>query len=455
MTVLIPDNTLKMGDVTVNYYPLTVHNPNRISLPTAKMSSVIGVTIHNTDWISVNGTTPAEQYTRATVNGNMKSVRVHYYVDNVCAWQNLPLTLTSWHAADGNGNGNMHTISIECIMSKNYNDKDRQSEDNAAKLAAELLKTYGLTIDNLYTHTHWLNVRDGKKGTVDELNVMHHNYKMCPAYILPHWQDFKEKVAEYMGKIVAVSKPAESPAGQIWSRLIAAGFTEAGTAGLMGNLKAESNLISTNLQNTFEKKLGYSDTGYTAAVDIGTYKGFVNDGAGYGLAQWTYHTRKQALLTFAKLRDVSIGDLDMQLDFLLKELQEGYTGLYNLLKITNDIQIASDAVLTQFERPADMSAKVKTRRAEYAKSFYNEFYGEKPSESVQNAADGAFIVKVVCDELNVRKGAGVEFDAVMQVHQGEAYTIVETAKADDGGIWGRLKSGAGWINIGNGYCVRV
>ena len=72
----------------------------------------------------------AEQYTRATVNGNMKDVRVHFYVDDVCAWQNLPLSLSGWHAADGSGNGNRKTISIEVIGNSS------KAEDNAAKLIA-------------------------------------------------------------------------------------------------------------------------------------------------------------------------------------------------------------------------------------------------------------------------------------------------------------------------------
>ena len=103
---------------------------------------VIGVTVHNTDWISVaSGTTPAEQYTRATVNGNMKDVRVHYYVDNTCTWQNLPLSLSGWHAADGSGNGNRRTIAIECIMSSAYNVTDKKSEGNVAVQGAKLDNT--------------------------------------------------------------------------------------------------------------------------------------------------------------------------------------------------------------------------------------------------------------------------------------------------------------------------
>ena len=127
MAILKPDKTTTLGGVTVNEYLLTKHNPNKIDMPSVSMEGrIIGVTIHNTPWITTAaGTTPAEQYTRATVNGNMRDTRVHYYVDNVCAWQNLPLTLSGWHAADGNGNGNRRTIAIECIMSSASNDKDK------------------------------------------------------------------------------------------------------------------------------------------------------------------------------------------------------------------------------------------------------------------------------------------------------------------------------------------
>ena len=200
MAILKPDNKTTFGGVTVNEYLLTKHNPNHIAMPSVSMGGkIIGVTVHNTDWISVaSGTTPAEQYTRATVNGNMKDVRVHYYVDNTCTWQNLPLSLSGWHAADGSGNGNRRTIAIECIMGSSYNDKDKKSEDNCARLAAALLKKYNLDINHLYTHTHWLNVRDGKSGTVDYLNTTKNSYKMCPLYILPHWAEFKKKVQSYM-----------------------------------------------------------------------------------------------------------------------------------------------------------------------------------------------------------------------------------------------------------------
>lgn len=219
MAILKADKTTTLGGVTVHEYLLTNHNPNHIDMPSTSMESkIIGVTVHNTNWISVaSGTTPAEQYTRATVNGNMRDVRVHYYVDTVCAWQNLPLSLSGWHAADGSGNGNRRTISIECIMSSAYNDRDKKSEDNCARLAAALLKKYNLDITRLYTHTHWLNVKDGKSGSADYLNTAQNFYKNCPAYILPHWAAFKAKVLSYMNASTSTATKQLYRVRKTWS----------------------------------------------------------------------------------------------------------------------------------------------------------------------------------------------------------------------------------------------
>lgn len=61
----------------------------------------------------------------------------------------------------------------------------------------------------------------------------------------------------------------------IWNKLISAGLTFAGTAGLMGNLYAESALNPQNLQNSYEKKLGYTDSIYTQAEKKSYFAGLV------------------------------------------------------------------------------------------------------------------------------------------------------------------------------------
>lgn len=177
--MLKADRIYKMGSVSINEFLLTKHNPNGIDMPKNKITDLIGITIHNTDRIvTAAETTPAEQYTRATLNGNMKDVRVHFYVDDKAIWQNLPLNLQGWHAADDTGNAK--TISIEIIMNGSGDAKDKKAEENGAKLAAELLKKYRLTTKNLYTHNHW------------------YSKKYCPAYILPHWDSFKKSVEKFM-----------------------------------------------------------------------------------------------------------------------------------------------------------------------------------------------------------------------------------------------------------------
>lgn len=160
---------------------------------------------------------------------------------------------------------------------------------------------------------------------------------------------------------------------KIWNYLKSKIKNNYGVAGLMGNLYVESGLRPENLQNTYEKSLGLSDVAYTQAVDNGTYTNFVKDKAGYGLAQWTYWSRKQNLLNFVKSRKVSIGDLEAQLDFLYKELSENYPSILYTLENATSILQASNEVLLKFEKPANQSVTVQNKRAEYSQIYYNKY----------------------------------------------------------------------------------
>lgn len=167
----------------------------------------------------------------------------------------------------------------------------------------------------------------------------------------------------------------------IWEYFKNKNLNDYAIAGIMGNLYAESALRPTNLQNNFEKKIKLSDEEYTKQVDNGTYMNFVNDSAGYGLAQWTFYTRKEKLLSFAKKQHKSIGDLLMQLDFLWQELSTNYKASTLVpLKGAKTVQEASNIFLTQFERPADQSDDVKLHRGEYAKKYYTQFSTSITSE---------------------------------------------------------------------------
>lgn len=144
-------------------------------------------------------------------------------------------------------------------------------------------------------------------------------------------------------------------------------------AGIMGNLYAESALNPQNLQGSYEKKLGFTDIGYTNAVDTNTYTNFIHDDAGYGLAQWTYWSEKENLYNFAKSKNVSIGDLNMQLEFLCKDLEKEYPAIFKILLSAKTIAEASDIILTKYERPKDQSDSVKLKRQSYAQKYYDQF----------------------------------------------------------------------------------
>jgi hypothetical protein len=168
-------------------------------------------------------------------------------------------------------------------------------------------------------------------------------------------------------------KPDGSAEQRIWDFLKGKGLNDYAVAGVMGNLYAESGLNPCNLQNTYNTKLGMSDAEYTAAVDNGSYTNFVRDSAGYGLVQWTYWSRKEALLNFAKAQKMSIGSLEMQLAFLWDELTKGYASVVAALKSATSIQIASTAILTQYERPADQSTTAQNKRAGFGKTYYDKY----------------------------------------------------------------------------------
>lgn len=163
----------------------------------------------------------------------------------------------------------------------------------------------------------------------------------------------------------------------IWDFLMSKIGNPYGTAGLIGNLYAESALNPEKLERTAEKKLGVSSAEYTVRVDDGRYDAecFAHDGAGYGLAQWTYHARKAALMAYAKECGVSIGSLPMQLEYLWKELQ-GYKTVLKVLRAAVSVREASDMVMTRYEKPRNQSESARSKRQRYGQKYFDAYAGK-------------------------------------------------------------------------------
>jgi len=172
-----------------------------------------GITIHNTGDIAVPAdTTPAEQYTRATWNGNMGGVIVHFYVHGTDIWQLLDEAERGWHATDGSTRrssqrtgetigGNLDTIAIEAIGA------NAETEATVAKLTAYLLQEHNLSPEtDIYNHNYFYSV------------------KYCPVYILPHWSAFINSVKAYYNTTVGSENAS---AGNASAGAIAIGDTVA------------------------------------------------------------------------------------------------------------------------------------------------------------------------------------------------------------------------------------
>ncbi len=215
---------------------------------------------------------------------------------------------------------------------------------------------------------------------------------------------------------------------KIWNRLKDAGMNDCGAAGMMGNLYAESGLKPNNLQNSYNRKFNITDEDYTALVDGCNYPDFVTDKAGYGLAQWTFWSRKQGLLNFTRARGVSIADLEAQLDFLMKELSEGYKGVLATLRTARTIAEASNVVLMQFEKPADQSEAVQKKRAEYSQTFFELFAGGSAGTSTAKTGGNSALATITVLSPN-NSGKRTEKISKITIHHMAGNLTVEQCGA--------------------------
>ena len=166
---------------------------------------------------------------------------------------------------------------------------------------------------------------------------------------------------------------------EIYDILRSGGLSHAGALGMIGNMMAEAGpSLPSNIAQRGMTKL--SDAQYTAAADNGLID-FVHDAVGYGLCQWTYHSRKQGLLNYARQQGVSVGDGVMQVYFCLKELREKYGGVYSVLCNSTSIDDCADVVCTQFERPAVNNLADRRRFAHQFEAQLNDQTQAEPPKA--------------------------------------------------------------------------
>lgn len=158
----------------------------------------------------------------------------------------------------------------------------------------------------------------------------------------------------------------------IYDTLRQCGLSQAGALGVIGNWYCESNCEPNRVQGDFSSYRSLSKQ-YVADITSGriTREQFAHDSKGFGIAQWTFYSRKYALYDYWKLSGRALDDVVMQTVFAMSELQSGYAPLLSFLQTTNDIFTATSRVCREFERPAVNNIDARFAAAQRIKSEIN------------------------------------------------------------------------------------
>ena len=159
---------------------------------------------------------------------------------------------------------------------------------------------------------------------------------------------------------------------QIWQYLKSKGLSNVAAAGILGNFQAESNMYSDRLQNHDPSN---------GSMDIN-----VDNKTGYGLAQWTYYSRQQALKDYAASVGQQAGDWKTQIDFMLSGKDGDVGPLIQAMDASGDPAQAALLFHDQYEGSAD-DAEKKQRRANYAQQFFNS-QGQGIIDGASNISSG-------------------------------------------------------------------
>ena len=136
----------------------------------------------------------------------------------------------------------------------------------------------------------------------------------------------------------------------IWGFLLSKGMTEHGAAGIMGHMGLDSSFNPLIVDKTILGRMKIDEDDYTRKTDLKEYNDFMYDSAYYGIGGWFFWGDKQCLLDLATKEGKSVGDLDLQCEWLWQSLSSSYGPLLSILRSTADIDIATSSVFSLYRK---------------------------------------------------------------------------------------------------------
>jgi len=213
-----------------------------------------------------------------------------------------------------------------------------------------------------------------------------------------HYFDLQQTQENCSNTVTSVSGNGNEE--KVWNYLTGHGLTPVATAGIMGNISAESGFNPSAEQNP------------GAWEDLSSLN--VNQGGkgGVGLAQWD-GGRRPAVINFLKSKGISDAALHNpsdslisgELDYMLQELNTGYkNALDAIMKDTTPAQAAYD-FHRLYEISSDSMDAIKSNRIDPAVNYYNKFKGNSSTSlgstaiTTDNGCSGASL-SVDCSGAN-------------------------------------------------------
>lgn len=219
----------------------------------------------------------------------------------------------------------------------------------------------------------WLNTHAKEYGLYQQFNEPWHWESLRSTPVVASSNEFASKQQEL---------------DKIMNFFEGKGLSTAAAAGIAGNLWQESKFRS----NTDERKGTVSDDYIPQA------------GLGFGLAQWTIDSRQKALVRYAREKGVKTTDFDMQLEFILLEMEKDYKSTLNKLRNEQDARKAARLFHDDYERSADTKAQVEDRRGRPATEFYQQYNSDRNSSEGEAVPEGSSIVSPLSPLPGLFKG---------------------------------------------------
>lgn len=119
-----------------------------------------------------------------------------------------------------------------------------------------------------------------------------------------------------------------------------------------------------------------------------------------------------------------------------------------------------DRLHTRHDREKSASESTQGSSQDVPQSTTKESIDDEPEKTTTEAAqpdepapdepapeDPGYLQRIVRPDQSIYAGPGYDYGFVGVVEKTATYTIVEEKKDDEGNLWGRLKSGIGWVDL--------